>query len=329
MRRDSLCSLTTPKPPSQPASEEPDDTFRIDDFALFHHFTTVTAHIIATDDIEASPWRNIVPGLATKHPYLLHAILAVAAVHLGVLNPDKPHYQQVAAEHQAKSIVLFKTALSNHSSDSAAPLFSTSALFSSFYFATSRDPASLLFSTDPPGPPVWVLPSRGSAAIFLQHKDSLANGPMGGMLHGYLDMRPEPGPNPSDRYLTELQERLKVPPEEETVMKSALKELRACFAISDGGGTIRRKVGALRYLSAVQFEFLEMLGEKRQRPLILMAFWCVLLHRLDSRWWLHRPALAQEILGVIKTLLTTESLELIQWPIQVMDSPSDFIANGS
>ena len=329
MRRGCLCSLTAPKPSPQPSSEELDDTFNIEDFALFHHFTSVTAHIIANDNAESSPWKNTVPALATDYPYLLRAILAVAAVHLSLLNPDKAHYRRLAAEHQAKSISLFKTALGNHSPDIAAPLFATSALYATYYFATSRDPASLLFTTDPPGPPVWVLPSRGCAAIFLQHEGDLTDGPLGGMLKGYLEMKPKAGPNPSDIHLTTLQDRLKVPPEEQSAVSSALKELRACFAISDGGDAVRRKVGTLRFTSAVQFEFLEMVGQKRQPALVIMAFWCVLLHRLDSRWWLHRPALAQEVLDVIIPLLDAESLELIQWPIQVMKSPSDFISNGS
>lgn len=328
MRRGGICSLLAPKPSSQPISEELDDAFHIEDFALFHHFTSVTAHIIAVDEVEASPWKNVVPKLATQHPYLLRAILAVAAVHLSLLNPDEPRYRRLAGEHQASSLSLFKTALGNHSPDIAAPLFATSALYATYYFASSRDPVSLLFTTDPPGPPIWVLPSRGAAAIFLQHEDRLTDGPLGGMLKGYLDVRPEAGANPSDIHLTTLQDRLKVLPEEQSIFDTAMRELRACFALSDGGDAVQRKVGALRFTSAVHFEFLEMVGRKRQPALVIMSFWCVLLHRLDSRWWLHRPALARDILGVIMPLLDEESLELIQWPVKVIKSPRDFIANG-
>jgi Fungal specific transcription factor domain len=59
---------------------------------LLHHFCTVTYLTLSPEVDMQDVWRNAVPRHALSSPFLMYAILALAAVHLGLLNPSKREY---------------------------------------------------------------------------------------------------------------------------------------------------------------------------------------------------------------------------------------------
>ncbi len=74
-------------------------------------------------------------------------------------------------------------------------------------------------------------------------------------------------------------------------------------------------LSALTFAANVSNEFLDRLGHKRQAALVVMAFWCVLMHRVPNMGW-YQNAKAKEMLAVLEGLLTQENLDLISWPLQ-------------
>ncbi len=150
-KRQMPCSLvdsSQAEAPPQLAAEgvqedPPQGTFEGTDFALFHHFTTSTAHLITLTPADRSPFMTLLPGLAPQHPYLLHEVLALAALHLSHLNPtERTRYTDLATGHHSKSLALFRPALEEVDTPRAAvPLFMCSALYVTFYFTLPTDPA--------------------------------------------------------------------------------------------------------------------------------------------------------------------------------------------
>lgn len=59
------------------------------DTALFAHFIDSTSLSISKNNATLELWQHIVPGLATQHPFLLHGLLAISALHLASLSSDK------------------------------------------------------------------------------------------------------------------------------------------------------------------------------------------------------------------------------------------------
>ena len=48
-----------------------------------HHFTSSTCFQLADSTKEAGLWQITIPKMAFHHPFLLHGLLALAALHLG------------------------------------------------------------------------------------------------------------------------------------------------------------------------------------------------------------------------------------------------------
>ena len=58
-------------------------------------------------------WRHYIPQKAMKHVFLMHGLLALAALHLAYLNPDSSiRYLQMCDKHQAIALKKFRTILS-------------------------------------------------------------------------------------------------------------------------------------------------------------------------------------------------------------------------
>jgi hypothetical protein len=304
-----------------------DESFNITDFALFHHFVTSTSNAMSNEPEISFPWKTTIPGIAPQHPYLLHEILAVAAIHLQYLHPDDPtDYQLLAREHQARALSGFRDALTSQSADQEAPaLLACSALIVHYYFTDAKDPASMLFNEDPPGPPHWMFPIRGCGVLIGLLADTLHSGPMGAMLDSYKspwhgDITPFPFVAcPSDDQIQLLDKRLQslTAPEEQATYAPAMEELRRCFTISEEGGPISHKNAAFAFPSNVSSDFLEAMAvQKRPYALVLMGFWCVLLNRIDRKWWFRNDSIVKDMLQLIRSLLPPNYAELIDWPIK-------------
>ncbi|KAH8882832.1 hypothetical protein GQ53DRAFT_440346 [Thozetella sp. PMI_491] len=305
--------------PDVPTSEE---AFKGSDFALFYHFTTATAKLMASTSDAKSPFVQLIPELAPQRPYLLHQVLAVAALHLSHLHPSQHNeYLRLASEHHSKALGLYRVALQDEPPGDAVSLFGCSALFVNFYFALPGDPASLLFNAETSGPPDWMYPIRGTRAIWLKNTKELTDGPMSGYVHAHTDPWKQVGAvreSPGSPAILEMREKLWIPPEDEYIFDHAIDELLRGYSVSFRGDPESRKSAPVTFAANVTTGFLDRLGHQDQSALVVMSFWCVLMHRVPLFAWL-KNGKAAEMLEVIKAILTPKNLELIYWPIQQIE----------
>ncbi|KAK1515341.1 uncharacterized protein CCOS01_13534 [Colletotrichum costaricense] len=275
-------------------------------------------------------WKSDLPNLAPKFPYLLHEVLAVSAIHLHHLYPSSSiNYQRVAWGHQAKAFSQFRDALSPEvAAHQVHALFACSALMSNYYFASFEDPSSLLFNSDPSGPPEWIFPVRGCATLVRQLRGPLEASTSWTTLQSSLDTWADSPPSPErpewepeiesiEAKLSALSRRTDPRP----LYEEDFQLLRKCFKIAGKAGDASCKVSAMMFGGAVSKEFLkDMTDRKRPETLVMMAFWCVLISRVDQRHWLRSESVPEAILGVIERHLPPEYLELIRWPAQQIRS---------
>lgn len=79
-----------------------------------NHFTTHTWLTLATDENTQQMWHVIVPKLAYQHEFLLHALLACAALHMAHLQPNRHSELTIKARiHQDHAMPLFRAAISS------------------------------------------------------------------------------------------------------------------------------------------------------------------------------------------------------------------------
>lgn len=346
----SSTSSTSPRSAAEPWHSKKDDAFTLTDLKLFHHFTTTTCHYMAAPNGH-SLWLDALPALALEHPFLLHELMALAAVDLSsalsaTSEEESKAYLELARRHHARGLAGLMPAITSQSADLVTPVWACNALLTPYYFTTASDPASLLFNSDPPGPAEWMLPLRGSVTLFRTHEAVLLSGLAGTSLRPYRERCLEgrraiphnASEGPIAHMIARLQQRwpdddddsgatVVVTEEERPAMTGALNLLRECFATSDQGDALGRKTASLTFCAMAPGSFFELLGRRRPAALVVMAFWCLLLHRANQqgRWWLHVNQFnkVRDLLGHIHGLLAPEARDLISWPVQEIGLPGD------
>ncbi|KAJ3529681.1 hypothetical protein NM208_g9648 [Fusarium decemcellulare] len=92
------------------------------DMSLMHHYCTNTAETMATRMDMQNIWRIVIPQQAREHPFVMHGILGLAAIHKAYLFPDQRSiYLDASAHHQSLGLGLFNALLSSLSGDLQGP----------------------------------------------------------------------------------------------------------------------------------------------------------------------------------------------------------------
>lgn len=274
--------------------------------------------------------------MSTKHRFLLHQIMALAAVDMSRDVAQSQYsstaYLEIAQHHHAKALAGLMPAITANTPDLVAPVWACNSLFVPYYFSTTADVASLLFTPEPhPGPAEWMLPLRGGVTIWKSNEKVLLDGEMGMHLKPYQQNLQEgmalvePSTNPSEASVMQMIGQLQLHggmtvdrDDERRVMTETFRILRHCFRVSDRDDALAKKTASLTFCAVAPREFFEMLGRKRKGPLVVMAFWCVLLQRAEKgNWWMSfKGDILREMIDFITELLGPEGRELISWPLE-------------
>lgn len=77
-----------------------------------HHYANTVCDVVGVREDLVYLWRDYVPKLAVQHPFLLHGILALSALHLAHLRPESSaQHLQICDKHQAVAIAKFRSIL--------------------------------------------------------------------------------------------------------------------------------------------------------------------------------------------------------------------------
>jgi hypothetical protein len=88
--------------------------FTMDDFSLLHHWTLLTSLSIAEFKPLHFYWQSVSPQMAFDHPYMMHGILSVAALHLAHFHTGTSGKHLItAARHHNIALRGFQDTLGN------------------------------------------------------------------------------------------------------------------------------------------------------------------------------------------------------------------------
>ena len=97
---------------------------------LFHHAAMSTAPSLATDEVDLRFWQWELPQIAAAHDYVMDGLLAVAALHLAFLEPDKlSSWQEVALIYQIRAIAGLREGLATNPQDYEATFAGSALVF--------------------------------------------------------------------------------------------------------------------------------------------------------------------------------------------------------
>ncbi|KAL6713443.1 hypothetical protein ACLMJK_008908 [Lecanora helva] len=313
-------------PPPTTASRFPSLNLNLEHLELFHHFITITATAISAGSLTHDLWRMTVPQIALSHEWLMHGILAMAALHIAHLRPDMQSvYWKRALMHQDQAFQGQQKALTNPTPENADALFAFTLVVIFLSFASEK----ALQGVGDMGYPLQAATRclhmlRGIRAIDPAVKSFVERGPLAHLasLHP-RNIRS----NPTFRELSTEDHFSKL-----LVFSSTNADVNEDYEMSDtesyasAASSLRAsflKVEAVpegepmtppiwHWAVRLHPSFVTRISERQVVPLILTAHWCVLLAQVQHYWFIQ--GWIDQTMAEIGACLAGEHHGWLDWP---------------
>lgn len=156
-----------------------------------YHYATTVCDIVSVRDELIHLWRDYIPQQAISHPFLMHGILALAALHLAYLRPSSSvQLLQTCDRHQAIALEKFRSILSSpvdpQLADARFALAATLSVSSMARNCADTDSSALDVNTIAE---LFIL-TRGVRDMIHLSSEHIRIGPMAPLLH--IRRCPEP-----------------------------------------------------------------------------------------------------------------------------------------
>lgn len=241
--------------------------------------------------------------MAVEHPFLMHAVLAVSALHLAHQNPSKRQLYLVQAHHhQDLAMPLYRKAIMNVTESNCHSILAFSYFLVIYSFAADHpDERFLLVDFSSQNPNLlcsWLYFVRNSCFIVCGFWESILRGPIGQLALSWdeplscVEGDPITARITNDLLLlvTEKQNTEDVEVVSEAiyqVYRDTAKQLARAFAAAE----VLRAKGfttwdAVRmWPMEISVAFIELLIQKQPVALGLLAHYCLLLERIQPHWY--------------------------------------------
>lgn len=273
-------------------------------------------------------WQEKVPRLAFIHHHVLHMLLAMSALHLARIEPDRSEQlNQLADRHATTGIRQATEMLPRMSKDNCSGLYISACLACCFSFAQKPGPRNLLVVAD--GCEVsWLNLLRGVRLIIETYG-------LEAVFSGVLAPFPPPAlaadgkdsePNepilefiPWEEPLRKIEDMISsTSGPKQGIYTHAYHTLRWCFEETYGTAATPKPIITGRFeivmvwLYKLEDGFVECLQEKHPPALILLAHYAVLLQTLQYCWFMEGwgTHLYHGVVGI----LGRSYEEWLQWP---------------
>ncbi|KAK4991959.1 hypothetical protein LTR66_006413 [Elasticomyces elasticus] len=254
-------------------------------------------------------WRDTFPTMGFSHPFVLHGILAISALHLAApADSAKEALLSRASAHHNVALSSFSAALAQISKDNCMAVFGFSGLTSLYALATISVQHEALH--------------RGSLAVIKLHWDHLVTTELKGMLligQRERSKAPVPGLEDLDRLLTSefAQE------EEGAVFRDACAEainlLQQAFnELHEAEADSIALTSVHIWLTTIPERFISLLASRHPVALVILAYLATLLHLHDEQWWLR--GWGRLLMRDVQTALPAEMNIWLRWPRETIGS---------
>ncbi|KAI8718036.1 hypothetical protein NCS52_00881400 [Fusarium sp. LHS14.1] len=275
-------------------ARRPTATLGTSDQNLLQHFQTETCKTLPSQHEQI--WRLAVPSIAEYNPFLMHAVLACSSLHLATKYPSDQVYLTLAHKHQNKAMALFREEIGHVAEANCEAIAAFSHLLVVYAFGAERQENTLLLtrscSSDPDGLCSWLYFIRNGCTLVNGYRHIIATGPLGKL----VQIWGEPNTEVSQQKAAEVTERLMSviqyrhgmwSPTECEILKDAAHKLGHAFASADALGDGFDTWSAVRnWPTTVSIEYTQLLAEENPVALIFLGYYCLLLKKLQSAWYI-------------------------------------------
>lgn len=302
-------------------------TFDLIDLELLHTWENSTAPSIArfvsSADSVSAFWKVMIPEVGLSYPFVLHATLALSAIHLSRFKPDRGELRSKAEQHWNHAFFLATSQVSkvNHESHTAFYIFSK--LSCIYKLAKGPAPRDYLFFGEASE---WLTYRKGFRSFLELGLNTMQNG----ALADYFDVtfrkvdvfaRPnelvDPEPIAALRKLCD--DRLGLHHPKYETYKVAVDDLSRCYI---GLYRTQKHDSDTRGLSSIIFIWIMRLSDgfiscmQQEDPvaLTILAYYVVLLDEMSGFWVL--SGWTYHLISGIYEALPDPAKTYIRWPME-------------
>lgn len=290
------------------------------DLALLHHYTTVACFFLSNIPWKQRIWQSVVPREASKYDFLMHAVLALSAVHLMYTCPPRAHlYEKAARNHRNLALTLSVPLFNDVTPTNCHALFVLTNIVAILAFIFPHTPEHAATPSPLDHIVDFFMLIRGVKTVLKTAFEWVDKGPFAEL--SCYHWNPETLPLPDDvqiafdRLIQQNENRTNNLEDWQTYDQT-IQDLRTCFQtyrnISDEPSLV------FVWVKLVQEPYVAALKRLEPMALAILAHWAVLLHSVKFEWGSgDRGSL---LIEDIVRLISPEWLPAVQWPRDVMSA---------
>ena len=273
-----------------------------DNLRLMRYYQVAAAADVSSSPTQTHLWTELVPELSFDHPFLLHSILGISALHRALTSKKLPEEQEdpdsvtslaaLAQHHHVLALNAFREQLAELAPEMITTLFVTAALISLHTFANplldeKLDPSLKLDSVAEMATILYTL--RGTGVIVRAGPEKLSTGPFSTLLLPELKDHSASLSVPIETALDRLKMRCYssfagIAEDEQKDYLFAIQLLRKTYMLwLEVPGV---QMTGVPFAVLVPVTVLSAMREKQPLSLCILAMYGVVLHWLNRSVWL-------------------------------------------
>ncbi|KAJ4988503.1 sterol uptake control protein 2 [Stagonosporopsis vannaccii] len=292
---------------------------------LLHHYTTVTALTLGADSGAHEVYATIVPQTAFEYPFLLHVLLALAALHLSRLSGSSQEaieFALIGGRHHDAALANFQVTIRDIDESNFKSVLMFAGLLFPYSCASSVEHSqdvdhafdSLLSN--------FTLTRRVRpmvSSFYNAMKASVLEKLIPQDVQGIDWLTQEP---PEETELVQLRKFAQAvhhlyPPDIVDAYGYAVHILVLTFAAAKKSNEPPSDALLKIWLHFVSDRYVELLSERQPGSLIIYAHYAVLLRKSSVHYW-YLAGVAEQILQVAEALVPSEWSGWLDWPKEQM-----------
>lgn len=286
-----------------------------------YHYAMTVCDIVGVRENLVHIWRDYIPQQAVKHPFLMHGILALAALHLAYLRPDSSvEHLQRCDKHQTIALEKFRSILSlpvdPQLADARFALAATLSVSSMARSCVGKDSVSLDMNTIAE---LFIL-TKGVRDMLHMSYEHINTGPMAVLLQIRNPELTEGILPPSVSACFEAVQHMLVTsdmdPNALQHCQTALLELRKVYlSITYILRTGNVELGDVsRWQVVVSMEYITLVQARNPPALIVLAHYAVAMTTVHAAWY--TQDWAEYALRGISLALDATMQQWLRWPME-------------
>ncbi|KAH7406824.1 hypothetical protein DE146DRAFT_607468 [Phaeosphaeria sp. MPI-PUGE-AT-0046c] len=308
-------------PTAQFREESYSTDLNISQLRLLHHYTTVTARTLAHSTESEAVFATNLVETAFDHPFLLHAVLALAAVHLSRLDDpqssSRTKYRTLADQHYDAALSGFRNTVRNidQTNWKSVLMFAGALLrYSCTSTVTNGGDPDIAFDHFLSN----LALTRQTRSMVTGFYHQLIESELGHLIPDDVKGRDwTTAEAPAETELIQLRKFREVihhlyPPDIVDAYGYAIHVLELVFDVAAESSEPPSGALLMIWIHFVPDRYIELLTERQPGSLIILAHYAVLLRKSECYWYLE--GVAEQLLSIVNAFIPTEWMTWLAWP---------------